>query len=54
MNELILVVILLVLILIIFRGLILVFSEHFWLALLMLFVLPPLLVVWIIFRGITG
>jgi hypothetical protein len=50
MTELILIVLALVMI----RGTILVFSESFWLALLMMFVLMPLLLLWILFRGIVG
>jgi hypothetical protein len=50
MNELILIILALVLI----RGAFLVFSESFWLAVLMMFVLAPLLLVWILFRGIFG
>jgi hypothetical protein len=50
MNELILIALVLVMI----RGTILVFSESFWLAVLMMFVLTPLFLVWILFRGIVG
>jgi hypothetical protein len=50
MNELILIALTIVIV----RGTILVFAESFWLALLMLFLLTPLLIVWIVFRGIFG
>ena len=46
--------ILIVLVLVMIRGTILVFSESFWLALVMMFVLMPLLLLWILFRGIVG
>ena len=46
--------ILIVLVLVMIRGAILVFSESFWLAVLMMFVLLPLLLLWILFRGIVG
>jgi hypothetical protein len=50
MNELVLILLALIAI----RGAVLVFSESFWLAVLMLFVLTPLLLVWILLRGIFG
>ena len=50
MNELILIVLVLVML----RGLVLVLSESFCLAVLMMFVLMPLFLVWILFRGIVG
>lgn len=46
--------ILIVLVLVMIRGAILVFSESFWLAVLMMFVIAPLLLLWILFRGIVG
>ena len=50
MNELILIILALVMI----RGAILVLFESFWLAVLMMFVLMPLFLVWILLRGIFG
>jgi hypothetical protein len=39
---------------IVIAGTIRVFSNNFWLALLMLFLLPPLLIFWVLVEGIIS
>jgi hypothetical protein len=39
---------------ILIRGSVLVFTENFWLATIMLFLLLPLLLIWVIFKGFFG
>lgn len=54
MYEVFAVVIIVVAFAILIRGSVLVFTENFWLAIVMLFLLLPLLLVWIIFKGFFG
>jgi len=53
MQELGFIIFLIVLLYILLKGTVKVFYNYFWLAILMLFLLFPLLLIWIIVEGLT-
>lgn len=48
------IVVIFIVVAILMRGLVKVFSEHFWLSVLMLVFLAPIFLLWVIYRGIFG
>jgi len=52
-QDLVIIIILALLLYVLPRGFVKVFVANFWLAIIMLLLIPPLFLLWIIFEGIT-
>jgi len=53
-DETLVLILIIAIALVILYGSALIISEHFWLGVILLILLPPVFFIWAFFRGLTG